>query len=374
MPPKLKANDVRKVFISMGLVPLFEDSAYKGAEVTNLKYKCEHGTLCTSSYRRVKDGRVDCKQCKEAKTRETNLARYGVEHAMQSSVVQAKTRETNLVRYGVEYPPQSAEVKAKISETNRARMGVKNTMQSADVQAKARETNLARFGVACSLQAPSVQAKIRATTFARFGVQHATQSAFVKAKVSETNFARLGVECSLQSPEVKAKTRETNLSRYGVVNPIQNAEIARKMLRSRFALKEYVLPSGDILEVQGYEPFCLDELLMEGVTEKEIVNGFAGMPSIEYEYEGARHVYHPDVYLSSGKIIEVKSLYTLNAAYAKTVEKLRSCIDQGYDVEIRIYDGKGTRLTNAENDVLDKVVAPDGTAMGEFTIEDVYEP
>ena len=49
-----------------------------------------------------------------AKSRQTNLEKYGVEYVIQSEEVRTKSRQTNLEKYGVEHPAQSEEVKQRL--------------------------------------------------------------------------------------------------------------------------------------------------------------------------------------------------------------------------------------------------------------------
>ena len=66
----------------------------------------------------------------------------------------------------------------------------------------------------------------------------------------------------MQSEIVKNKTKETCLKNYGCEHHFQNAEIMEKNVKTSFRRKEYVFPSGKIEKVQGYEPFALDELII----------------------------------------------------------------------------------------------------------------
>lgn len=70
---------------------------------------------------------------------------------------------------------------------------------------------------------------------------------------------RFGVECPLQNEEVKQKIRNTCIERYGVEHPMQVPEIADKCSKSAFTKKNYTLPSGKILQIQGYEQLKLNQ-------------------------------------------------------------------------------------------------------------------
>jgi len=111
-------------------------------------------------------------------------------------------------------------------------------------------------------------------------------------------------------------------------------------------LKKYEMPSGKIVEVQGYEPFCLDELLNNrGIPEDDIVVEFDKVPVIEYLWKGGTRYYYPDVFIpSQNKIIEVKSTYTYSLAPEKNEVKWETVAEQGYKMECLFYDPKGKLL------------------------------
>jgi hypothetical protein len=87
------------------------------------------------------------------------LTNYGVEHPMQSEIVQEKVQLTMMKNHGVEHSSQSEEVKAKHRQTCLKNHGVEFPSQSSSVQEKFRKTNLARRGVECPGRCPIVKAK-----------------------------------------------------------------------------------------------------------------------------------------------------------------------------------------------------------------------
>ena len=63
------------------------------------------------------------------KWKQTNLEKYGVEHASQSEEVKEKAKQTTMEKYGVEHASQSEEVKDKIKQTTMEKYGVEHTSQ-----------------------------------------------------------------------------------------------------------------------------------------------------------------------------------------------------------------------------------------------------
>ena len=171
------------------------------------------------------------------------------------------------------------------------------------------------------------------------------QSKIIQEKVRQTNIERYGVPCVLSSEIIREKIKQTCLKRYGVENPSQHPEIVKKILRSTHRHKDYTLPSGNIIVIQGYEGFCLDDLFEEGYDETELVVGLDNIPVISYVFKNGDHRYFPDIYIpSDNKIIEVKSRYTLDQQKEKNIAKAKACIDQGYYFEFRVYNEKGNLM------------------------------
>ena len=113
----------------------------------------------------------------------------------------------------------------------------------------------------------------------KHGVKNISQTTQWKEKVRTTNLERRGVEWNTQSKDfilkcqaalnanresVNDKRRVTYVKRsfekYGTCHPRQNASIFSKSHGNWFKKKDYILPSGKIIKVQGYEPQILDEL------------------------------------------------------------------------------------------------------------------
>jgi len=61
-----------------------------------------------------------------------------------------------------------------------------------------------------------------------------------------------GVEYPSQNEEVKEKSRKTCLENFGVEHPSQNEEVHYKQQTSSFRYKDYLLPSGNIVKIQGF--------------------------------------------------------------------------------------------------------------------------
>ena len=165
-------------------------------------------------------------------------------------------------------------------------------------------------------------------------------------KIKETCLEKYGVEHYLQTDEKKIKSKITCLEKYGFEYPAQNSEIMEKCSKNAYKLKDYTLPSGNIIKLQGCENYALDELLKDGMLEEDIINGCKNVPEIWYEDEnGIKHRHYVDIFIpSQNRCIEVKSTWT--------AEKKKDCIflkqnaskKLGYNYEIWVYNGKGEKV------------------------------
>jgi hypothetical protein len=128
------------------------------------------------------------------------------------------------------------------------------------------------------------------------------------------------------------------IQRYGVKHAMQNIKLYSNMMSNSFNNKDYILPSGTIIQVQGYEPIALDELFENNYNEDDIITQYQG---IEYQFENNTHKYYADIFIKSeNRIIEVKSTYTMELHYDLNMIKWEACVDLGFDFEFWIYDDK----------------------------------
>jgi hypothetical protein len=282
----------------------------------------------------------------QAKTRATNLERYGHESVLKSEEVKAKIRATNLERYGHEIAFKSEEVKAKIRATNLERYGHENISQSEEIKAKIRATNLERYGHESVMKSEEVKAKIRATNLERYGHENPAQSEEVKAKMRSTMLATYGAEHMMQIPELRAKRDATMIERYGQAQSSHVPEIFEKISKSRFKHKEMQLSDGRTVSLQGYEPQALmwliraktnafvDPTLERQLVPEDLLFTKIDMPEIYYSC----HRYYADFFVKeSNTVIEVKSPYTLMVDWDVNIQKFEASLTSGYDLLIIVW-------------------------------------
>ena len=127
---------------------------------------------------------------------------------------------------------------------------------------------------------------------------------------------------------------------------MQNSVVAEKSSKNARRAKKYQLPSGKMISVQGYEPWALDYLLnIEKIHEDDIVTSRSDVPECWYKKDDGNHRYYVDIYIpSQNRCIEVKSTWTYEKKGEDFVyQKLNALKEDGYNVELWIYDEKKNR-------------------------------
>lgn len=174
---------------------------------------------------------------------------------------------------------------------------------------------------------------------------------YTEQKMMQTCRRNYGVDYPFQSSIIRQQMVLTVLLKYGYEYASQHPDIHMKQINSSFKKKLYTFPSGNHTYVQGYEPFCLDMLLEEGMPESDIIAGTMTpengktIPHISYTREdGKPGVYFPDIFIPScNALIEVKSQWTFNLQKERNILKLEASVKAGYRVYLCIF-GPGGNL------------------------------
>jgi len=235
----------------------------------------------------------------------------------------------------------------RIKNTMVDKYGVEYAAQSQIFIDKMKETTLERFGVENANQSEQIKEKIRQTNLETYGFEYGLQNKEVKEKRKITNLAKYGVENQLQRKEIREKIRETNLEKYGVEFSMQNPETMEKQIKSSYYLKDYKLPSGDLIKIQGFEHYALDELFKcENINENDIITGCKNVPVVWYnDATDKKHRHYVDIYIPlQNKCIEVKSTWTFKMQKETIFLKQQAAKEVGYLYEIWVYDNKGNKV------------------------------
>ena len=232
--------------------------------------------------------------------------------------------------------------KIKSTATNIKKYGVEHPLQNKDIKNKIKITNLQKYGVENPAQNEYFKNKMKITNLEKYGFEYPLQNEDIKNKIKLTNLEKYGNSMALQNLHIKEKSRLTILEKYGVENISQCPHISEKQY-SR-TNKIYTLPSGKILNIQGYENYALD-ILIKVYTEDEILNKRIDMPKLIYEQHNKNHVYFPDFYIPKDNlIIEVKSIYTYKKQLITNILKSHCARKSKFNYEIWIFDDKKNLL------------------------------
>ena len=125
----------------------------------------------------------------------------------------------------------------------------------------------------------------------------------------------------------------TEKRRNSMIIKWSDIEYANDQLKNSYAYKEFILPSGKIVKLQGYEPIVLADLL-KTYDENDIVISVKDIHNcigkIHYLHNNVKRSYYPDFYIkSTNTIIEVKSKYTFEKHKEKNLLKEAACKSAG---------------------------------------------
>ena len=215
-----------------------------------------------------------------------------------------------------------------------------------EVKDKMKETNLKKYGVNYLIHNKEIHDKQKKTCLEKYGVESLFSSKEIQEQSRKTIIQKYGVDNAAKNKDFHNKMKETNLKKYGVEYPMQNANISEKSLIKCFKSKEFIFPSQKTIKCQGYEPFALDELIKNNISEDNIITNKKNLPIIWYnDVNGNKHRHFVDIFIPSNNLcIEVKSLWTLNISKSNIFLKQESAKELGYNYEIWVYDSTGNKI------------------------------
>ena len=226
----------------------------------------------------------------------------------------------------------------KRKKTNKKLYGVELPLQNEKIKQKLEKTNIEKYGTHCSLLNQEVKEKIENTNLEKYGYKKHLKSQKIREKIENTNLKKYGGKSPAQNDQILQKIQNTNLKKYGVKFLIHNKEIRSKQRKSRHSIKEYTFKTGEIVEVQGFEPYALDILQNQGYTYNDIqIEDII----IEYIYKNKKRKHYPDIYIpKENRIIEVKSTWTYESHINKNLQKQKTSLDNGFNYEFWIFNNK----------------------------------
>jgi hypothetical protein len=256
-----------------------------------------HNKPCLLTMRKILDKKPCCESCISIKRAVSVVIKHGEIHPQKCPKIKKKTSETYNERYKPDGPLRKRMLQRRM------------------------ETNMERYKVPWPLMNKENQTKAIETCMKNFGVPNA-----------------------MQNENVREILKQSNIKKRGVPYPMQDPEVAEKSNKKSHKYKEYVLPSGNIVYLQGYEPHCLNDLLEIFAEDQIKITKQINEMGIEiwYYYEDLNRRYFPDIYIPDlNLIIEVKSYFTFEKQKSKNLEKAEACKKLGFNYEIHIYEKNG---------------------------------
>ena len=186
--------------------------------------------------------------------------------------------------------------------------------------------------------------KFKKTCLDKFGYENPIYNQNVKNKIKEQFMEKYGKESHFHSEVVKEKIKSSNLRRYGFENVAHNPEISEKASKRSYKLKEYILPSGNTIHLQGYEKFGIDDLLKkEQINENDIITSRIEVPEVWYnDSSGKKRRYYVDFYIpTQNRCVEVKSKWTMEKNKDIVFLKQNAVKENGFLCDLWVYDKNG---------------------------------
>ena len=222
---------------------------------------------------------------------------------------------------------------------------------------KIKTTTMKHCGCMCSFQSDETKAKAKATKKLLYNDEnYSNRKQFMKTMANKTKS---------EMNEIKLKRETTNLERYGTENVLLCPGRISKSNKGNAKIKQYIMPSGKIVGIMGYENVVLD-ILLRTFTEDDIKlhNKLDGTYAAKIEYKNVnnhKQNYYPDFYIKSiDTLIEVKSEWWWNgnngikykSRLENNIRKLKATIECGYKYEVWIFNNKyDYRVVCSEEDI-----------------------
>ena len=326
MGTKLSYEEIQKRFTDKGFVLLSE--TYENSK-RKLEYRCKCGQVASITIDHLRDGKNACHKCAQEKSKQTFIDHYGTDHPMKTEAVREKIKQTCIERYGTEYPMRTEAVQEKRKQTCMDLYGVNNPSKTEAVQEKRKQTCTDLYGSDHPMKNENVQEKFKQTCTDLYGVNH-----------------------PMKTQAVQEKIKQTCIDLYNVDNPMKVGEFFNKC--QSYKRKDYVMPSGEVVQYQGYEHLALDILLQTYTEDQVFIGDTKNIPVISYEFEGTSHKFYPDIRVHTkegDKIIEVKSTWTYNLQKEKNDAKFKASVEKGCDIEFWIFDNHKTIVQKLKAEV-----------------------
>jgi hypothetical protein len=287
-------------------------------------------------------GTCGSEKCNKEYNRERGLKKleekHGTKNIWEIPGYREKVENSNLKKHGVKYYTESN----KFKEQSKQKIEKRTREEREQINKKREITNIKKYGKKCLLEDKEWKEN---KMMEKYGVKHNMQLKDHVEKHKMIMEERHGGILH-QSDKIKEKIEKTNIIKYGSKFPIQNSEVFETQYKNTRKFKNYTLPSGKIIKIQGYEGLALDILLKEYnenniIIDKRQIAEECG----NFYYNNGLNKYYPDFYIRSiNTIIEVKSEYTYNYDIQKNYLKKDSVLKNRINFIFMIFDNRGKFL------------------------------
>jgi hypothetical protein len=212
----------------------------------------------------------------------------------------------------------------------------------------AKQTLQEKYGVDNPMDLPGMAEQRKKHFIEKYGVENPSSDEQVKQKRINTMMERHGI------PHNLVNWQEKFFNKFGVHNPAHVPEIAETLCYNRFKKrKEYTLSTGEVIHLQGYEPFGFD-YLKTLYQENQIQYRKKDMPELWYNWQEKTRRYYCDFFVADDNlVVEIKSPFTLSRDLDIVRQKILSAQTKGYKVLLLVFDRYGqVVLSPAEIDLL----------------------
>ena len=198
-------------------------------------------------------------------------------------------------------------------------------------------------GVTNPMHVPGMAEKRKKHFIKKYGVENPSSNERVKKKRTNTMLERHGIAHNFIGWQEKLFVK------YGVYNPAHIPEVAEKLCYNRFKKrKEYTLSSGEVIQLQGYEPYGFDYLKAK-YQENQIQYRKKDMPELWYNWQEKTHRYYCDFFVADDNlVVEIKSPFTLSRDLDIVKQKILSAQTKGYKVLLLVFGSFGDLILETD--------------------------
>lgn len=204
-------NIYKNSIINVKVEDLSKSSAYKidvecdsCQNIINIKY-CDYMKIIS---KKTLNGKYYCYKCKNTRTRETCLVKYGVDNPSKNKENREKAKNTMIEKYGHYYNNRE-----KSRETCLERYGVDHISKLDETKQKKKETCLNKYGVESYMQTDKFKKSYENLT----GYKKPLNNPISFNKMKLTNIKKYGVEFHMQNKEICYKACISNWIRNGSI-------------------------------------------------------------------------------------------------------------------------------------------------------------